>query len=62
MGGPDTITWLEVGGDTDAFALDLNGSLKFNLPSDYETKTSYQTLSEQVMVAEVLMTLILLSM
>ena len=42
--GPDTITWLEVGGDTDAFALDLNGSLKFNLPSDYESVTSYQIL------------------
>ena len=42
--GPDTISWLEVDGDTDSFALDLNGSLKFNLPSDYETKTSYQIL------------------
>ena len=36
--GGDTLTWVEISGDTTSFTLDLNGSLRFNQDSDYEVR------------------------
>ncbi|MBT3636087.1 MAG: tandem-95 repeat protein [Opitutae bacterium] len=39
--GGDTLTWAEISGDTTSFALDQNGTLRFNQESDYETTSSF---------------------
>jgi len=39
--GPDNLSWVEISGDTTTFALDLNGTLRFNQDSDYETATNF---------------------
>lgn len=39
--GVDTLSWSEISGDTTTFALDLNGTLRFNQDSDYETDNNF---------------------
>ena len=39
--GGDTLTWVEISGDTTSFTLDLNGSLRFNQDSDYEVDSNF---------------------
>ena len=39
--GGDTLTWVEISGDTTSFTLDLNGSLRFNQDSDYEVDNNF---------------------
>ena len=39
--GGDTLTWVEISGDTTSFTLDLNGSLRFNQYSDYEVDNNF---------------------
>lgn len=39
--GSDTLIWTEVSGDTTSFALDQNGTLRFNQDSDYETASTF---------------------
>jgi hypothetical protein len=39
--GGDTLIWTEVSGDTTSFALDQNGTLRFNQDSDYETVNTF---------------------
>jgi hypothetical protein len=39
--GSDVLSWGKISGDTIAFALEQNGTLRFNQDSDYETKTSF---------------------
>ena len=39
--GGDTLTWVEISGDTTSFTLDLNGDLRFNQYSDYEVDNNF---------------------
>lgn len=39
--GADSLTWAELSGDTTSFALDQNGTLRFNQDSDFETNSSF---------------------
>ena len=39
--GGDTLTWVEISGDTTSFTLDLNGSLRFNQDSDFEVDNNF---------------------
>ena len=39
--GGDLLAWTEVSGDTTIFALDNNGTLRFNQDSDYETASTF---------------------
>ena len=47
-GIPDTLTWTERAGATSVFALDANGSLRFNQPSDFEANQTSFTLEVRV--------------
>jgi hypothetical protein len=39
--GADVLTWSKISGDTTSFALEQNGTLRFNQDSDYETNSSF---------------------
>ena len=39
--GADTLSWSELSGDTTSFALDQNGTLRFNQDSDYESDSNF---------------------
>jgi hypothetical protein len=39
--GGDLLVWTELSGDTTSFALDQNGTLRFNQDSDYETDSNF---------------------
>ena len=47
-GIPDTLSWTERAGATSVFALDANGSLRFNQPSDFEANQTSFTLEVRV--------------
>ena len=47
-GAPDLLSWTERSGATSVFALDANGSLRFNQPSDFEANQTSFTLEVRV--------------
>ena len=47
-GIPDTLTWTERAGETSVFALDANGTLRFNQASDYESNQTSFTIEVRV--------------
>ena len=51
--GGDTLTWVEISGDTTSFTLDLNGSLRFNQYSDYEVDNNF-SIGEEIQSSRII--------
>ena len=51
-GIPDTLTWTERAGATSVFALDTNGTLRFNQASDYESESNQTSFTIEVRVSD----------
>ena len=46
--GGDLLSWTEISGDTTVFALDQNGTLRFNQDSDYDPPRNVYTIGVKV--------------